>query len=71
MAERLEKVVKKKVTPVVEKSLHKILGVTIDELNEDISEKIEKNPLLDFNVNTNMKFKDAKNYSRKITLKNY
>jgi len=40
--ETLDKVLKKKVEPLLEETMHKILGVTISEFGKDISDKIEK-----------------------------
>ncbi|MBU0461028.1 MAG: hypothetical protein KJ574_00420, partial [Nanoarchaeota archaeon] len=65
MAKRgLEKVVKQvskeEVEPVVSEAMHKLLGVSIDELNKDISEKLMRSPLTDFPVDTSLSFKEAK-----------
>ena len=60
--EELEKVIKEKVEPLIEDLTQKYLGVTISELNKDITDKIEKNPLLSFDINTSLSFKDAKNF---------
>lgn len=66
MAEKsLEKVMKEKINPMIESSLHKFLGVTINELNEDISDSIESNPLISFNINTSLSFKTAKKLFKK------
>ena len=40
--------------------MHKVLGVSIEELSKDISEKLKKSPLVDFDIDTNLKFKEAK-----------
>ena len=61
----LEKVIKKRVKPVVDEALHKFLGVSIDELSKDISDKIETRPLLKFDVNTTLSFKVAKKLFKK------
>ncbi|MBI1970732.1 hypothetical protein HYS47_03225 [Candidatus Woesearchaeota archaeon] len=76
MTRDLEKVVKKKVQPIVESSLHKLLGVTIGELSDDITEKLEKHPLLDMVIDTNIPFKQAKQqfkrgYIKKLLQLNY
>lgn len=66
MAEKnLEKVMKEKINPMIQHSLHKFLGVTISELNKDLSDKIETNPLLSFDINTNLSFKAAKKMFKK------
>ena len=61
----LEKVIKKRVKPVVDEALHKFLGVRIDELSEDISDKIETRPLLKFDVDATLSFKAAKKLFKK------
>lgn len=77
MAKRgLEKVVKQDVQPVVSGVMHKFLGISIDELNKDISEKISRSPLADFPVDTSLPFKEAKKkfkqaYLRRLLRINY
>jgi DNA-binding NtrC family response regulator len=68
-SEDLEKVVKTRIEPKLEQSLHKILGVTIGELSRDITGKLGKNPLLDFHVDTKMSFKKAKKLFKEAYLK--
>lgn len=55
-----DKALEEKIKPVVEEAVHKFLGVHIQELETDISDKIKKSPLLEFHVNTTIKYKDAK-----------
>ncbi len=69
--EKLEKTIKKQLAPLVEQTMHDVLGVTIDELNRDITAKLEKGPFLDFPINTNIPYKEAKrqfkrHYLRKL-----
>jgi len=66
----LEKVMKEKINPMIEESLHKFLGVTINELNKDLSDKIETNPLISFDINTALSFKTAKKLFKKQYLQN-
>ncbi len=61
----LEKVMAKPLKPVIDMAMHKFLGVTIDELNKDISDKIETKPLIQFDVNIALSFKAAKKLFRK------
>ncbi|MCX8147359.1 MAG: hypothetical protein N3D84_02740, partial [Candidatus Woesearchaeota archaeon] len=61
---------------IIDKSMHKILGVTIDELSTDITEKIRKSPLIDFHIDIKLGFKKAKKqfikrYLEKLLLINY
>ncbi|MBN1386484.1 hypothetical protein JW968_05935 [Candidatus Woesearchaeota archaeon] len=68
-SENLEKELEKKldvIVPIVEQATQKILGVTIDELNKDIGEKLTKPQ---FNINTEIPFKRAKKLFRKEYLK--
>jgi len=66
MAEKsLEKALKEKVEPLVEESMHKLLGVTIAEFGKDITDKIEKNPLIAYDIDTGISFKAAKKLFKK------
>ncbi|MFC1741602.1 helix-turn-helix domain-containing protein [Nanoarchaeota archaeon] len=51
---------KRNVEHIVDDAIKPVLGVSIDELNKDISEKLEKSPLASFNIDTKLKFKEAK-----------
>lgn len=61
----LDKVIKDDTEPAVERAVHKAIGVTIKELNEDITLKLKKNPLLEFSINTSIPLKSAKKSFRK------
>ena len=61
----LEKVLKEKVEPLVEEAMHRFLGVTISEIGKDISDKIEKNPLISYLIDTSIPFKAAKKLFKK------
>ncbi len=65
----LEKVIKKKVKPIIDQAMHKFLGIKIDELSEDISDRIESKPLLSYDINTEISFKTAKKVFKKQFLK--
>jgi DNA-binding NtrC family response regulator len=45
---------------IVDDAMKPVLGVSIGELNKDISAKLEKSPLLSFEIDTKLKFKQAK-----------
>ena len=51
---------KKGVETIVHDALKPVLGITIEDLNKDISAKLEKSPLLTFDIDTSLKFKVAK-----------
>lgn len=58
--EELENLVEKKVRPIVEKAMQDYLGVTIAEIESDISDKLKRSPLIDFEIDTKIPFKSAK-----------
>lgn len=58
--DKLEKMIEGKVKPIVEGAMQKYLGVTISEIEQDISDRLKKSPLLEFDVNTGLPFKEAK-----------
>ncbi len=64
----LEKVIDKKVKPIVEEAMQKFLGITIDELSSDITAKMHA-PLLDIEISTKLPFKEAKKRFKNIYLK--
>ena len=51
---------KDKVGFIIDKELEHYLGVKIDKINEDISDKIGNSPLINFSINTSLPFKQAK-----------
>jgi DNA-binding NtrC family response regulator len=51
---------KKDVEDIVGDAMKPVLGINIDELNRDISAKLEKSPLVSFEIDTSVKFKQAK-----------
>jgi len=58
--DQLEKIVESKVKPLLEEAMHKNLGITITELETDISDRLKKSILIDFPINTSIPFKEAK-----------
>lgn len=58
--ESLEKSLKEKIEPYLEETMQKFLGVKIDELEKDITDKIEKK-LIGYTIHTELTFKMAKN----------
>lgn len=63
--ETIEEVLKTKVEPLVDKAMHRYLGITVDELRKDITEKIEDNPLISYDIDTSVPFKAAKKVFKK------
>lgn len=62
---RLEKLIDEQVKPIVEKTIHKFIGISIKELNQDITEKLKKNPLLEFKISHTLPLSSAKKAFRK------
>ena len=60
----LEQALEARIKPVLESAMHKYLGVTVAEIEGDISDKL-KRPLLDFVIDTKIPFKKAKLFFRK------
>ncbi len=56
----LERLVDEKIKPLLEEAMHKNLGITINELELDISDRLKKSAVLDFAVDTTIPFKTAK-----------
>lgn len=67
MAE-LEEVIEKRVKPMVDKAMHKWLGITISEIKADISDRLKKAPLLEYEISTKIPFKKAKKLFKKLYL---
>lgn len=64
----LEEVLETQVKPLIEKTIKKYIGFNIQELNKDITDKLRKNPLLDFEVDTSVPLKKARLSFRKFYL---
>jgi len=64
----LEEVIEKRVKPIVEKAMHRWLGVTVSEIKADVSDKLKKAPLLEYEISTKTPFKKAKKLFKKIYL---
>lgn len=60
MKSALEQLLDSKVKPMLEEAMHKNLGITVPELETDISDKLKRSSLLEFEVDTKLSFKDAK-----------
>lgn len=66
--QELENIVEKRVKPIVEKAMHDFLGITIAEIESDISDKLKRSPLIDFEIDTKIPFKKAKKAFKKAYL---
>ena len=56
----IDKVVEERIKPLLESTMQKYLGITVKEIQADISDNLKKNPLLDFVIDPNVPFKRAK-----------
>lgn len=65
----LENVVKK-VKPILDTAMLKHLGITVSEIETDITDKITKNPLLLFSINSSISFKKSKQEFKKHYFEN-
>lgn len=65
MVGELEKLIESKVKPMIEEAMQKNLGITVSELESDISDKLKRSALLEFDIDTRLKFKDAKRKFRR------
>jgi DNA-binding NtrC family response regulator len=67
--ESLDKVLKDKVEPMVQEAMHRFMGITVPEISSDITDSIEKNPMISYNIDTSLSFKQAKRAFKKEFLK--
>jgi DNA-binding NtrC family response regulator len=63
--ENLEKFVKSRVKPIIDEAMQKFLGARVVEIESDISDRLSKNPIFEFEVDTSKKFKNAKESFKK------
>lgn len=66
--EALDEVVEKRIKPLVDKAMHKYLGITISEIKADVSDRLKKSPLLEYEISTKIPFKKAKKLFKKLYL---
>lgn len=59
--ENLEHVIDEKVKPLLDQAMKDYLGITVNEIEADISDKLLKSPLLDVEIDIKVPFKEAKN----------
>lgn len=66
--EDLEEVIKSKVKPILDKAMHRCLGITVAEINSDITDKILKSPLFLLDVDQSLPLRQARDCFRKYYL---
>lgn len=64
-AENIDILLEEKLKPIIQQATSKVLGISVPKLTEDISAKLTKSPLLNFPVDTSLKFKIAKKRFKK------
>lgn len=61
----LEKEINLKIRPLLDKTMQKTLGITVNEIASDISDKLLKTPLADMVVESRLSYKKAKDAFRR------
>lgn len=56
----LEKVIDARIRPLLDKAMHQYLGMTVSEIESELSDKLKKTPFFDFEILTSVSFKKAK-----------
>ena len=65
----LEKILPEKIQPLIDEAVKKWIGVKIEDISKDITEKLTKSPLWDFRINTHNSFKKEKKRFKEFYLK--
>lgn len=60
MGVELENIVETKVKSLLEEAMHKSLGITVRELESDITDRLKRSALLSYTIDTSIPFKQAK-----------
>ncbi len=63
--EHIDEILDEKIKPLIKEATTKLLGISVDELTEDITAKLTRGPVFDFPVDTAFKFKSAKKQFKK------
>lgn len=65
MESELERVVEKRIKPLLDSAMHRYLGVHVSEIEKDISDKLKQGALLLVDIDTSIPFKKAKRLFKK------
>ena len=57
---KLEDQIEKKVKPILDRAMHRYLGITVDEIKTDVSDQLKQNPVLDLLIDYSKTYKEAK-----------
>ena len=68
VVQNLEKKIDERVKPIVDDAMQKFLGVTVGEIGKDITSKIKRSPVLDYDIDVTIPFKKAKILFKKYYL---
>lgn len=66
--QNIDRLLDEKLKPLVQEATTKALGITVNELTEDITAKLVKTPCINFQINTAIKYKQAKRLFKKAYL---
>ncbi|MBI5002033.1 hypothetical protein HZC31_01460 [Candidatus Woesearchaeota archaeon] len=66
--QNIDQLLDEKLKPLIQEATTKALGITVSELTEDITAKLVKTPFIDFQINTLIKYKQAKRLFKKAYL---
>ena len=66
----IEEQIEKKVKPILDRAMHRHLGITVDEIKSDMTDKLKKNPLLDLLIDYSKPYKEAEeDFKRQYVIK--
>lgn len=60
----IDEVIDSKIKPLLDSAMQRYLGVTIDEIRADITDKLKHGPFFEFSLNTDKPYKKAKEMLR-------
>lgn len=60
----IDEIMDHKIKPLLDQAMHQYLGVTVDEIRADISDRLKTIPFFDANLHTDKPFKKAKDLMR-------
>ena len=63
--QNIDQLLEQKLKPIIQQATDRVLGFAVPKLTDDISAKLTKSPLLNFPIDTSLKFKLAKKRFKK------
>ena len=61
----IDEIIERKIKPLLDSAMHHYLGVTVEEIRADITDRLRIAPYFEFSTNTDKPFKKAKELFRK------